>query len=230
MPKVRIHDLRWVAAQMRSRSSEEVTTMTSREADILLLNEIAGVENGAASEVKRMSQDSELNRLAANVLSDMTRAAQRAGTDGMWCFFCGASGVKLDRCSCGLAESFRCGAPGRLLCEPCRDAHRAVAAHLEKLFGTKPIVRVSSLRARYSRELSSAVRAIEGDGVGNPRRLLFWLSQLDDFETDSDRFRADALKAFRKSKFLDFQSLARNLKQQRDESLIRAVIRAGLAR
>lgn len=176
--------------------------------------------------------DAELSRLAERALSDLAKAAERKGHgDHMpWCHYCGTSGVPLAKCDCRFPEHFQCGVNGRLVCEECKTAHRTVASHLDKLFATKPVVRVSSLRAKYSRELSSAVRAIEGDDVGNPRNLLHWLAQFDDFEDDKERFRSDVLKAFRKSNFLDFQSLARHLKQQHDESLIRAIVRSRLFR
>lgn len=204
--------------------------MTEREAEIRLLNDIAGVQNDAASEVTKMDYDRELNRSIEKTLGDLERAAQRAGTGGLWCFGCGASSVSLEKCGCDFGESFGCS--GRLFCADCRAARRAVANHLRQLFAAKKVDRVSSVRLRLLRELRRAARGVEGEesDPANERFLSFWVSNCDEFGYSTEAFRAGVLRAFKRTKFLDFAGLARALRRQEDESLLRAVIRSGFYR
>lgn len=178
-----------------------------------------------------MDHDFELNQLAANVLGDLTRAAERAGTDGgVWCFGCGRSGGALDRCECGLSETFACA--GHLFCIDCRKARQAVANHIQKLLDAKRVDRVSSIRLRLLRELRSAARTVEGEDsdAGDERLLSFWLANADEFGDSTEAFRAGILRAFRETSFLDFVGLAESLRKAQDESLIRSIVRSGLFR
>lgn len=205
--------------------------MADSEREIELLNLIAGVENDAASEGRPMNSnfDFETKKLVELVVAETAAALSRAGTDGVWCFGCGTSRVSLDRCACNFGESFGC--TGKLFCGDCRAARRAVASHIEKVLAAKVVNRVSSIRLRLLRELRGAARSIEGEDsdAGDSRLLSFWLANADEFSDDGDGFRAGVLRAFQRTKFLDFAGLAKALRQQEDESLIRSLIRAGLA-
>lgn len=197
--------------------------------ELKLLNLIAGIEDDAKIEVHSMDQ--ELDRLVRNVATDMVRRAERAGSDGVWCHYCGASGVKLTRCDCGFGESFRCGARGRLTCDTCQDAHRSVGAHLERLFAAPTTNRVNGRKFRYFRELNRAVRNLWPEDTDVSSMSLFCdLADIDEFENDPPKFRSAVLDAFRRNKFLDFAGLAKALRQQQDESLLRAIVRSNLFR
>ena len=206
---------------------------TGKRLEIKMLQTIYGaeVECDAQRKVTSNMVDTEIQKMFERAISEEVRAAERAGQDGVWCYFCGAASVELHRCDCGLAESFRCGASGRLVCNGCREAHRSVAGHLETIFAAPPVVRVNSRRAQRSRELSLAARACYREDIEPVDCPLFsGIAQCDEFERDSERLRKDLLRSFAKAKFLDFQTLARNLKKQQDESFIRAAIRSGLFR
>lgn len=206
--------------------------MADSECEIEMLNLIAGVEDDAANEGRRMNPnfDFETKKLVEFVVAETAVALSRTGTDGAWCFGCGASGVSLDKCGCDFSETFGCA--GRLFCTECRKSRAAVANHVHKLLSAKRVDRVSSIRLRLLRELRNAARAVEGEDsdAGDERLLSFWLSNADEFGDSSEAFRAGILRAFRRAKFLDFASLAKSLRQAQDESLIRAVIRSGLYR
>jgi hypothetical protein len=203
--------------------------MSDREAELSLMREICGAEDDAEIGVEQM--DEEFNRLARNIATDMARAVQRSGTDGVWCYFCGASGVKLIRCDCGFGESFRCGERGRLTCKSCQDAHRSVGTHLERLFAAPTTNRVNGRKFRHFRELNRAVRSLYPDDADVTTMSLFCdLADIDEFENDAPKFRSAVLDAFRRNKFLDFAGLAQSLRREQDDSLIRSFVRSGLCR
>jgi hypothetical protein len=202
------------------------------EAELELLRKICGADSDARNN-EGDSMDHEFDSLARRVATDMVLAASRRGRDdlaGLACFFCGASGVKLSRCSCSHPESFGCGINGRTVCPDCEQAHKAVAAHLEKLFGAPIVNRVNAKRFKFWHQLSRAVRAIDPDADVTTLPLFCALADCDEFDTDKARFRTDVLRAFREVRFLDFQALAKNIKQEEIDSLLQSVIRAGFAR
>jgi hypothetical protein len=205
--------------------------MTQREGEILLLRSICGVES--AVEIEEKSMDQELNRLTNNFVAEIQKAASRAGRDdmaGLICHFCGASfsDVKLSRCGCSFPESFGCGVRGRTVCPECEAAHKQVAGHLEKLFGTPLVNRVNGRRFKFWHQLSRAVRALDEDAEVTTLPLYCALAACDEFETEKARFRHEVLKAFQDVKFLNFQGLARNLAQEEYDDMLRSVIRTGL--
>jgi hypothetical protein len=225
MQEVRLDSFQELAAQVSAAAAEEVTAMTNRSAEIEFLERLYGAE------VNTMHQDFELNRLAERAICDLEKIAKRAGTDGgAWCYGCGMSGVSLDHCACGFSETFACS--GRLFCADCRKARQAVANHVDKILAAKRVDRVSSIRLRLLRELRSAARAIEGEesDPADSRLLSYWLANADEFGDSSEAFRAGILRAFRQANFLDFAALAKALEHQRDESIIRSIIRANLVR
>lgn len=199
--------------------------MTDGEAEIEFLERIYGGD---------MHYDSELNRLAKNNVADMIRAAESAGRDdlaGLACYFCGvsASQTKLERCSCSFPEAFGCGIRGRRICANCEQAHKKVATHLETIFSLPFVNRVNSRRLQRWREFSRAVLALYSENAEVGQRPLYTeIAQCE--EWDPETFRRDLLRCFAKASFLDFVSLAKNLKEQETESLLRAVIRSGLYR
>ena len=197
--------------------------MTDRKREIEFLERLY-----YGAEVTTMHHDFELTRAAERALTDLAKIAERAGKSGAWCFSCGASGVSLDHCGCGLAESFGCA--GQLFCSDCRAGRRTIAHHIQKLLAAKKTDRVSSIRLRLLREIRRAARDIEGED-SNPadsRLLSYWLANSDEFSDDGDGFRAGVLRGFQRTRFLNFAALATALERQRDESLIRSLIRAGL--
>lgn len=181
-----------------------------------------------------MNYDPELNRLVKGTMADMVRNAERAGRDdlaGLICHYCGQTSTEtaLSRCSCSFPEAFGCGVGGRRICGVCEQAHRAVASHLERMFALPHVNRVNSRRFRSWRELSRAVLDLyPEDAEGESRALFTELAQVD--EWDGETFRRDVLTCFTNAKFLDFQSLAKNLKEQETESMLRSIVRSGLLR
>lgn len=180
--------------------------------------------------------DRELNRLAENIIADIQKSAQRAGSDdlaGLICHFCGrsVSDVQLSRCGCQFPESFGCGVRGRSVCADCEHAHKQVADHLEKLFGTPVVNRVNARRFKFWHQLSRAVRSCYGEDTEPSECPLFCaLAAADEFDGEKARFRNEVLRAFQKVRFLDFQKLSRNLAQEELDAMLRSVIRSGLFR
>src|SRR5579862_3226208 len=82
------HTLQRKASRRRPTILDEAgVTLMDAQAEIAYLERLYALPSGE----KVMENDS-INRLAAAVLGDMERAAARVGTDGPWCYFCGADG------------------------------------------------------------------------------------------------------------------------------------------
>lgn len=144
-------------------------------------------------------------------------AQRRIGKD--WpnysCFFCGHHSDSLGPCGCSFPESFRC-TKLKSVCPDCREAHKFVAAHLDKMFSERTAQRVDSRRSAAYRFLRDALEAIaERLADSQATRLRSHLGRhADPFDDDAARFRAATLDAFRVSNFFDFQALAREIPQQ----------------
>jgi hypothetical protein len=136
---------------------------------------------------------------------------------GPWCFFCGDDQA-LASCACGLSESLRCG--GHRLCVGCRSAHRTIATHLKKMFAARVVDRSSSIRAKLFGQLHSAADELdEKNGVAIEGSLHLHLAEACPFDDERGEFKGKILHAFERSKFTDFQGLAKELARETDEEL-----------
>jgi len=169
-----------------------------------------------------MENDS-INRLAAAVLGDMERAAARVGTDGPWCYFCGADGPT-KACACDHPENFGCH--GKRVCSGCESAMVSIASHIKAICREKRVNRVSSIRQRLYHQLTRAARSAGNEKVHEPSELHFCLSAADPLDHEPHEFRANLLGAFARSGFLRFQQLTNELSKETDAAVFRSVIRA----
>lgn len=164
-----------------------------------------------------MTEQDILERMAQGALEEQIGAERRIGKD--WpkyaCFFCGHHSDDLGPCGCAHPESFRC-AKLRSVCPGCRESHKSVAAHLEKMFAERVARRADSRRSAAYRHLRGALEAIaERLADSQAYRLRSQLGRhADPFDDDAARFRSAVLNAFRASKFFDFQTLAREIPEQ----------------
>jgi hypothetical protein len=177
------------------------------------------------------NNDSDLNALYDRVVAGLAEDVARAGTRGTHCFFCGALPTALPQvnCRCGHGADFGCGLQSRRICRFCSTAHEHVAEHLERMFACKIVSRVSSVRARLHRNLrNAAVPDSETWDTVDPKtpsqRLHFCLAQTDPYADPPEAFRAGVLKAFRRSRLLDFSSLARGLVIAKEAEMSRAAL------
>jgi hypothetical protein len=164
-----------------------------------------------------MTEQDILERMAQDALEEQVAADRRIGKH--WpnysCFFCGHHSNDLRTCDCPHPESFRC-AKLKSVCPGCREAHKSVAAHLERMFAERVARRADSRRSAAYRHLRGALEAI-GERLADSQatRLRTQLGRhADPFDDDASRFRAAVLDAFRTSKFFDFRTLARELPEQ----------------
>jgi len=164
-----------------------------------------------------MTEQEILEGMMQNALEQQIGADRRIGKH--WpnyaCFFCGHHSDSLGPCGCSFPESFGC-AKLKSVCPACRDAHKSVAAHLEKMFSERVARRADSRRSAAYRHLRGALEAI-GERLADSQatRLRSHLGRhADPFDDDAARFRAATLDAFRVSKFFDFQTLAREIPEQ----------------
>jgi len=164
-----------------------------------------------------MTEQEILERVAQDALEEQVAADRRIGKHwpGYSCFFCGHLSDDLGPCSCAFPEAFRC-AGLKSVCPGCREAHKSVAAHLEKMFAERVARRADSRRSAAYRHLRGALEAIaERLGDSQANRLRSQLGRhADPFDDDAARFRAATLDAFRVSRFFDFQALAREIPEQ----------------
>jgi len=164
-----------------------------------------------------MTEQEIFERTMQNALEEQISANRRVGKD--WpnyaCFFCGHHSDGLGPCSCAFPEAFRC-AKLRSVCPGCREAHKSLAAHLEKMFAERVARRADSRRSAAYRHLRGALEAIaERLADSQATRLRSQLGRhADPFDDDAARFRAATLDAFRVSRFFDFQALAREIPEQ----------------
>jgi hypothetical protein len=173
-------------------------------------------------------KNDELAVLAELFVTDETRTANRAGKSGLWCFYCGHSDGEVGPCGCEFPESFRCS--GKLVCAHCSKAHRDIGRHLKELFSARRVTRISSVRGNLYRQLFRSALEIGGEDPTNRRELRYWLGMADPFEDEPEAFRSRILRAFGAARFLGFRQLSSQLEEQKSESLIRAIVRAGITR
>jgi hypothetical protein len=147
----------------------------------------------------------------------------RVRRSGPWCYFCGST-ESLVTCGCGLPESLQC--IGHRLCPDCRAAHRAIAAHLRRMFAAKVVDRVSSIRAKLFNQLFGAADELEQNSTLPLERTLHCaLAQGDPYEDEPREFRATIQGAFRQAQFSDFQGLAKQLACEINSDLANKVAR-----
>jgi hypothetical protein len=191
------------------------------QAEIAYLERLYALPSGR--ENMEMENNSSINRLAAAVLNDMERAAARVGTDGPWCYFCGADGPT-KACACDHPENFGCHR--KRVCSGCESAMEAVARHIKAICREKRVNRVSSVRQKFYFQLTRAARCAGNGELHEPSELHFCLSAADPLDDEPDDFRMKLLGAFVRSGFLRFQQLANELARETDAALFRSVIRA----
>jgi|ERR1700722_6412725 len=148
---------------------------------------------------------------------DVELRQSRIRKAGSWCFFC-ADEHSLARCGCPMPESLGC--LGQRVCSDCATAHRAIAGHLKRMFAAPIVDRSSSVRAKLFSQLHGAANEL-ADKKGEPMEgsLHFHLAQACPFDDEKPEFKGKILHAFERSKFGDFQGLAKELARETDEEL-----------
>lgn len=179
----------------------------------------------------------EMSELIFAAMQVEERKLARIGKVGHWCFFCADNdATKFTFCHCKFPTDLRCH--GKLVCEPCRQAHIVIVEHTEKMLSFPAVSRADSRRATLEMALYRAAKRacnpIDSDDYDHAahRDLAYHLAQADPFG-DSATFRAGVLRAFRVSKFMQYQALAAELKNEENREMERAIrraIRAGNAR
>jgi hypothetical protein len=148
---------------------------------------------------------------------DIRQRESKIRKSGSWCFFC-ADDHSLARCGCSMPESLGCH--GQRVCSDCANAHRAIAGHLRRMFKAPIVDRSSSVRAKlYSQLHGAADELAEKRGEPMEGSLHFHLAQACPFDDDRGEFKGKILHAFERSKFTDFQGLAKELARETDEEL-----------
>jgi hypothetical protein len=158
------------------------------------------------------------SHLLLALAGDIRKLESRVARSGDWCYFC-ASPAIVPGCKCGLPESLRCA--NRNVCADCREAHRAIASHLQRTFKAKITDRVSSVRAKLFFQLHSAAEELYGEDSNLPpeAQLHVQLAQADPYSDEAGEFRATVLKSFGKVKFVRFQELSKWLAIEQDLEL-----------
>lgn len=166
------------------------------------------------------SEIESLRCVTENTIAAEAARIERRGVDSAsWCFSCGTLGP-VGICQCRFPEALRC-AGGRHLCERCRSAHAKISEFLVELFRTRPSSNPHSRREKLHLRLYRALENMGPEG----KRARHYLAQSDSSD-DEDRFRDAILRAFRRSSFFEFESLARGLERARDRELRQALIRS----
>jgi hypothetical protein len=148
---------------------------------------------------------------------DIRQRESKIRKSGSWCFFC-ADDHSLARCGCSMPESLGCH--GQRVCSDCANAHRAIAGHLRRMFKAPIVDRSSSVRAKlYSQLHGAADELAEKRGEPMEGSLHFHLAQACPFDDERGEFKGKILHAFERSKFSDFQGLAKELARETDEEL-----------
>ena len=156
-------------------------------------------------------------RLLLALSGDIELRQSRIRKAGSWCFFC-AEDHSLARCGCPMPESLGCH--GQRVCSDCANAHRAIAGHLRRMFKAPIVDRSSSVRAKlYSQLHGAADELAEQKGEPMEGSLHFHLAQACPFDDEKPEFKGKILGAFERSKFADFQGLARELARETDQEL-----------
>lgn len=175
--------------------------------------------------------DSDMREIVFAAATIATQRVARVGKVGHWCFFCANDDPgKFCFCHCKFPADFRCH--GKLVCEPCRQAHLAIAEFLERMFSFHVVERADSRRVAYDERLhKSACQVLNPTGSDDydhaaQRDLAFHLSSADPWG-DPDAFRGKILHAFRVSKtFFAYQALEAELAREEDRVTERAIYRA----
>jgi hypothetical protein len=148
---------------------------------------------------------------------DIQLRESRIRKAGTWCFFC-ADDHSLARCGCAMPEGLGCH--GKRVCSDCATAHRAIAGHLRKMFAAPIVDRSSSVRAKLFSQLHGAADELdEKNGVPMDDSLHLHLADACPFDDERGEFKGKILHAFERSKFADFQGLAKELARETDDEL-----------
>jgi hypothetical protein len=148
---------------------------------------------------------------------DIRQRESKIRKSGSWCFFC-ADDHSLARCGCSMPESLGCH--GQRVCSDCANAHRALVGHLRRMFKAPIVDRSSSVRAKLFSQLHGAADELaEKNGVPLEGSLHLHLAQACPFDDERGEFKGKILHAFERSKFTDFQGLAKELARESDEEL-----------
>jgi hypothetical protein len=148
---------------------------------------------------------------------DISLRESRIRKSGSWCFFC-ADDHSLARCGCPMPESLGCH--GQRVCSDCAGAHRAIAAHIKRMFAAPIVDRSSSVRAKLYSQLHGAANELaEKRGEPMEGSLHFHLAQACPFDDERGEFKGKILDAFERSQFSDFQGLAKELARETDQEL-----------
>jgi hypothetical protein len=148
---------------------------------------------------------------------DIRQRESKIRKSGSWCFFC-ADDHSLARCGCSMPESLGCH--GQRVCSDCANAHRALVGHLRRMFKAPIVDRSSSVRAKLFSQLHGAADELaEKNGVPLEGSLHLHLAQACPFDDERGEFKGKILHAFERSKFTDFQGLAKELARETDEEL-----------
>jgi hypothetical protein len=148
---------------------------------------------------------------------DVSLRQSRIRKAGSWCFFC-ADDDSLARCGCPMPESLGCH--GQRVCSDCATAHRAIAAHLKRMFAAPIVDRSSSVRAKLFSQLHGAADELaEKKGEPMEGSLHFHLAQACPFDDEKPEFKGKIIASFERSKFADFQGLAKELARESDAEL-----------
>jgi hypothetical protein len=167
------------------------------------------------SEKVRDAKNAETLLLA--LAGDISLRQSRIRKAGSWCFFC-ADDHSLARCGCSMPEGLGCH--GQRVCSACSTAHRAIAGHLRKMFAAPIVDRSSSVRAKLFSQLHGAADELdEKNGVPMEGSLHFHLAQACPFDDEKPEFKGKIIASFERSKFADFQGLAKELARETDEEL-----------
>jgi hypothetical protein len=172
--------------------------------------------------------DRQMREAAFAAVTLETQRLAHIGKAGPWCYFCGVDEVT-GWCSCAFPADLRCHQ--RFICELCRKAHVEVAQFIQKMCSFPVVERADSRRSQFEIRLYRAASRVcnptdsdEYDHAAH-RDLAFHLAQADPFG-DGETFRAGVLRAFRVSKFMDYQALAAELEKQEHQAIIREIRRA----
>lgn len=160
-----------------------------------------------------------MSELLIAMADEAGRREARVRRSGEWCYFCGATD-NFARCGCALPESLAC--INQRVCRECRDAHRIIADHLRKMFSARIVNRVSSIREKLFYQLCGAAESLAEKHGMNPEAengLKFLLCQACAFDQTKIEFRSTITDAFHRSRFADFQGLARELEREQGVEL-----------
>jgi hypothetical protein len=148
---------------------------------------------------------------------DIRQRESKIRKSGSWCYFC-ADEDSLARCGCQAPESLGC--LNQRVCRVCSAAHRAIAAHLKRMFAAPIVDRSTSVRAKLFSQLHGAAEELSyKNGEPMEGSLHFHLAQACPFDDEKPEFKGKIIASFERSKFSDFQGLAKELARETDQEL-----------